>query len=490
MLKDAPVNIGAPDQTTPCGPRSRVSGMQTKLHHWAAADRGRRFDDLFNFVCDPATLIVAFDRVAGNAGANTPGVDGWTVAYVEASVGMPGFLSDLRAQLKTGSFRPLPVRERTIPKPGGSGKVRRLGIPTIADRVVQAALKLVLEPIFEADFAPVSYGFRPMRRAHDAVAEIQRFGTKGYHWVLDADIEACFDSIEHSTLMDRVRARVKDKRVLALVKSFLKAGVMTELGDHEDSHTGTPQGGILSPLLANIALSALDEHVHAPWQPDGTMSTPRRRARRRAKGLPNWRIVRYADDFVVLVHGTGADVETLREEVADVLGPLGLRLSEAKTQILHMSDGFDFLGFHIQWRRKRGTAKWYVYTFIADRPIRSLKDKVRALTSRLSQQPPRDVLIRLNQIMRGWSAYFRHAVAKHTMSSLENFVWHRVIRWWKTLHRWRWKDVRRHHTAPTGQWTRPSADGIELFNLASVRITRYRYRGNTIPNPWTLANHA
>ncbi len=312
----------------------------------------------------------------------------------------------------------------------------------------------------------------------------------GYRWVLDADIEACFDSIAHSALMDRVRARVKDKRVLALVKSFLKAGVMTELGNHEDSSTGTPQGGILSPLLANIALSALDEHVHGPWQPGGTMSTPRRRARRRAKGVPNWRIVRYADDFVVLVHGNGVDVENLREDITHVLAPLGLWLSEAKTQILHMSDGFDFLGFRIQWRRKRGTTKWYVYTFIADRPVRSLKDKVRALTSRLSQQPPRDVLIRLNQIMRGWSAYFRHAVAKHTMSSLENFVWHRVIRWWKTLHRWRWKDVRRHHTAPTGQWARPSADGIELFNLASVRITRYRYRGNTIPNPWTLANHA
>ena len=490
MPEDAPVNIGAPDLATPCGPRSRVSGMQTKLHHWAAADPGRRFDDLFNFVCDPATLIVAFDRVAGNTGANTPGVDGLTVRAVDASIGMPDFLSDLRAQLKTGSFRPLPVRECTIPKPGGSGKVRRLGIPTIADRVVQAALKLVLEPIFEADFVPVSYGFRPMRRAHDAVAEIQRFGTKGYRWVLDADIEACFDSIEHTALMDRVRARVKDKRVLALVKSFLKAGVMTELGDHEDSPTGTPQGGILSPLLANIALSALDEHVHGPWKPDGAMSTPRRRARRRAKGLPNWRIVRYADDFVVLVHGTSDDVEVLREDIADVLGPLGLRFSESKTRITHMSEGFDFLGFRIQWRRKRGTTKWYVYTFIADRPIRSLKDKVRALTSRLSQQPPRDVLIRLNQIMRGWAAYFRHAVAKHTMSSLENFVWHRVIRWWKQLHRWNWRDVRRHHTGPHGRWCRPSADGIELFNLAKVPITRYRYRGNTIPNPWTLANHA
>jgi RNA-directed DNA polymerase len=152
------------------------------------ADRGRRFDDLFNFVCDPATLIMAFDRVAGNRGARTPVVDGF-------------------------------------------------GIPTVADRVVQAVLKLVLEPIFEADFLPVSYGFRRRRRAHDAIAEIHHFGTRGYRWVFDADIEACFDSISHAALMDRVRARVKDKRVVALVKAFLKAGVLTELGDqHLDRH--------------------------------------------------------------------------------------------------------------------------------------------------------------------------------------------------------------------------------------------------------------
>ena len=307
MPQDAPPNGSAPG-LAPQGSWSRVAEMQAKLHRWAAADPGRRFDDLFNFVHDPATLIVAFGRVAGNRGANTPGVDGLTVADVEEAIGVPGFLDGLRASLKDGSFRPLPVRERKIPKPGGCGKVRKLGIPTIADRVVQAALKLVLEPIFEADFLPVSYGFRPMRRAHDAVAEIQRFGTKGYRWVLDADIEACFDTISHPALMDRVRARVKDKRVLALVKAFLKAGVLTELGDREDTWTGTPQGGILSPLLANIALSALDEHVHGPWLAGGAMSTPRRRARRRAKGLPNWRIVRYADDFVILVHGTRDDV--------------------------------------------------------------------------------------------------------------------------------------------------------------------------------------
>ncbi|MGA7688311.1 MAG: reverse transcriptase domain-containing protein [Jiangellales bacterium] len=173
---------------------------------------------------------------------------------------------------------------RPVPKPGGSGKVRRLGIPTVTDRVVQAALKLVLEPIFEADYEPVSYGFRPERRAHDAIAEIHHFGTKGYRWVLDADIEACFDTIDHAALMERVRARVKDKRVLRLVKAFLKAGILTGLGDFEDTGTGTPQGGILSPLLANIALSALDERLHAPWKPGGTMSTAYQRQRRRSTG--------------------------------------------------------------------------------------------------------------------------------------------------------------------------------------------------------------
>ena len=263
----------------------RVSEMQAKLHRWAVADPGRRFDDLFNFVYDPATLLVAFDRVATNRGANTPGVDGLTIVGVEERIGVPGFLDDLRASLKDGSFRPLPVRERKIPKPGGSGKVRKLGIPGIADRVVQAALKLVLEPIFEADFEPVSYGFRPKRRAHDAIAEIHHFGTRGYRWVLDADIEAAFDAISHSFAMERVRSRVKDKRVLALVKTFLKSGVLTELGEHRETLTGTPQGGILSPLIFNIALSALDEHVMEPWKPGGVMSTLGKRSYRRFRGV-------------------------------------------------------------------------------------------------------------------------------------------------------------------------------------------------------------
>ncbi|MEV7865961.1 group II intron reverse transcriptase/maturase [Streptomyces sp. NPDC088124] len=487
MPKDAPLNSGALLESDPVGPRQRVSEMQAKLHRWTAADPGRRFDDLFNLVHDPATLIVAFDRVAGNRGARTPGVDGLTVADVEERFGVPGFLDDLRAQLRQGAFRPLPVWERKIPKPGGSGKVRRLGIPVIADRVVQAALKLVLEPIFEADFKPVSYGFRPKRRAQDAIAEIHFYGTHGYRWVLDADVAACFDEIDHVALMDRVRMRVKDKRVLALVKAFLKSGLLTELGEHQETFTGTPQGGIISPLLANIALSALDEHLHRPWEPDGELSTSSRRERRVAKGLPSWRLVRYADDFVVLVKGTRQDTEALREEIAQVLAPIGLRLSEAKTQLVHLSEGFDFLGFHIQWRRKRGTDKWYVYTFIADRPIRSVKAKIRTLTHRTSQQDLAVVLVNLNQVTHGWANYFRHAVAKRTFSNLDNLVWWRVIRLLQERHHWNWTDVRRRLTTPTGRWRPISAGEIELRKISAIPVTRYRYRGNTIPTPWTPA---
>jgi RNA-directed DNA polymerase len=487
MPKDAPLNGGATPDADLIGPRQQVSEMQAKLHRWAVADPGRRFDDLFNFVHDPATLQVAFDRVAGNRGANTPGIDGLSATDVEERIGVLGFLDDLRAQLRQGTFRPLPVRERKIPKPGGSGKVRRLGIPVIADRVVQAALKLVLEPIFEADFKPVSYGFRPKRRAQDAIAEIHFYGTHGYRWVLDADIAACFDEIDHPALMDRVRTRIKDKRVLTLVKAFLKAGLLTELGEYQDTFTGTPQGGILSPLLANIALSVLDEHLHRGWEPGGELSTDYRRGRRRAIGLPSWRLVRYADDFVVLVDGTRQDTETLREEIAQVLAPMGLRLSPAKTQVVHLSEGFDFLGFHIQWRRKRGTNKWYVYTFIANRPLRSVKAKIRHLTHRTSQQDLAVVLINLNRITHGWAHYFRHAVAKHIFSKLDDLVWWRLVWLLRTRHHWNWSDVRRRLTTPTGRWLPISADGIKLRKISAIPVTRYRYRGNKIPNPWVPA---
>jgi RNA-directed DNA polymerase len=273
-------------------------------------------------------------------------------------------------------------------------------VPTVADRVVQASLKAVLEPIFEADFQPCSYGFRPNRRAQDAIAEIQHFGTRSYEWVLEADIAACFDEIDHTALMARLRARIKDKRVCALVKAFLRSGVLTELGDREQTLTGTPQGGILSPLLANIALSALDDHFSQQWSEQ--MGTEGQRARRKRLGQGNWKLVRYADDFVLMVSGDRHHAESLREEVAAVLASLGLRLAPEKTRVVHIQEGFDFLGYNIRRQRKRGTSKHYVYTRPSKKAIQAVKDKVKAKTFRSTRYMDLDKLIMsLNRSLRG-----------------------------------------------------------------------------------------
>jgi RNA-directed DNA polymerase len=235
----SPVNTGA--LPVPPVARERVLGIQRKLHQWASDDPQRRFKDLHNLVCDPAVLMVAWLRVRSNTGSRSAGVDGQTARHIEERVGVEKFLGGLHEELRTGAFRPLPVKERKIPKRGG--KLRHLGVPTVRDRVVQAALKTVLEPIFEADFKPCSYGFRPGRRAHDAIAEIHLLTSHSYEWILEADIKACFDEISHSAALERLRARIADKRVIGLVKAFLKAGILTELGGQEDTLAGTPQGG-------------------------------------------------------------------------------------------------------------------------------------------------------------------------------------------------------------------------------------------------------
>ncbi|MGI5182379.1 group II intron maturase-specific domain-containing protein [Dactylosporangium sp. CA-152071] len=189
---------------------------------------------------------------------------------------------------------------------------------------------------------------------------------------------------------------------------------------------------------------------------------------------------------MVLVHGTEQDTEVLREEVAQVLRPIGLRLSPAKTRVVHMSEGFDFLGFHIQWRRKRGTSKWHVYTFVAQRPLRSLKTKIRALTHKTSQQDLGYVLTSLNMVLHGWANYFRHAVAKNTFGMLDNFTWWRLIRMLRERHHWTWSDVRRRFVTASGQWRPITAGEIELRKISAIPVTRYRYRSTAIPNPWNL----
>ncbi|MCX4428428.1 group II intron reverse transcriptase/maturase [Streptomyces mirabilis] len=460
----------------------RVLEIQTKLHRWARDDPHRRFDDLFNLVTDPAFLVVAWARVRGNKGARTAGVDGETAYYVEAVRGVEVFLDGLRTSLKDRSFCPVPVRERMIPK--SNGKLRRLGIATVTDRVVQASLKLVLEPIFETDFLPCSYGFRPNRRVHDAVAEVRYLASNSYEWVVEGDIKACFDEISHSALMERVRVRIGDKRVLSLVKAFLKSGILGEDRQLRETSAGTPQGSILSPLLSNVALSALDEYITRA--PGGHNDCRNDRVKRRRRGLPNFRLIRYADDWCLMVSGSRSDAEALKNEIADVLSTMGLRLSEEKTLITHIEEGLDFLGWHIQRHRKRGANRHYVYTYPSRKAVQAAMAKVKEQCRKTGTNPALDaLLIPINWMLRGWCAFFRPGVSSTAFHYLSHFARDRVIRWLRKKHpRTPWRELRRRYGG--GRWW-PTGETTELLNPAGVHTTRYRYRGAAIPSPWPLA---
>jgi RNA-directed DNA polymerase len=260
---------------------------------------------------------------------------------------------------------------------------------------------------------------------------------------------------------------------------------MTTSGNREETLTGTPQGGILSPLLANIALSVLDDHFQR--QRREQMGTDQQRAKRKHGGLGNWKLVRYADDFVVMVSGQARHAEALREEVAAVLAPMGLRLSPEKTRVVHIEEGFDFLGFHIRRRRKRGTQKQCVYTTPSKKAVQAAKDKVRQKTRRSTLQLSLAGLITsLNQTLRGWATYFRHGVSSRAFHHLDNHAWWRIVGWIRAKYQGKnrigWKELRRRFC---DQGWRIAHEGAVFTGASSVAVTRYRYRGSTITTPWT-----
>ena len=349
-------------------------------------------------------------------------------------------LAGLRDDLKARRFVPDQVRQKAIPKPGG--KVRHLGIPTARDRVVQASLKLVLEPIFEADFKPCSYGFRPRRRAQDAIAEIHFFASpsRNYLWVFEADIKACFDEIDHQALMGRVRDRIEDKRVLALIKAFLRAGVLSEDGVSRNTNAGTPQGGILSPLLANIALSVLDEHFEAKYEALGSAWT---RCQRRRAGAPVMKLIRYADDFVVLVAGSREHAEAFTTRSA-VSSPRSVCAYRKRRRGSATST--------------RGSTSWAGVSNVEPGEAEPdggrstpIHRKVLALADgqAAGPHPPAshrtlaDLLSQVNPLLRGWCNYFNHGVCKRTFGYVDHYTWWKIVTW-----------VRKRHAGRTGE---PSA---------------------------------
>jgi RNA-directed DNA polymerase len=323
----------------------------------------------------PANLASAFQKVWRNGGS--AGADGQTVAHFERQADAE--LARLQAQLRDGTYHPQPVRRAWIPKPGSQEK-RPLGIPAVRDRIVQAALRHVLEPIFETEFAAQSYGFRPGRGAKDALRRVDTLLKAGHDWVVDADLKSYFDTIPHARLMALVQTRVADGRVLALVESFLQAGVLEESKGWQPTGRGTPQGGVISPLLANLYLDPFDQQMARTGR----------------------ELVRYADDFVILCRSE-AEAQAALAEVRDWMQAAGLTLHPEKTRIVkaNATGGFDFLGYHFE----RGM-KWP-----RSKSLMKLKERVRAKTSRVEGRSLRAIIADVNRTLRGWYGYFQHSKA-------------------------------------------------------------------------------
>src|SRR6266851_500791 len=390
-------------------PGEKVRQLQRRLWVCAKQSRTRRFHALYDRIYRSDVLWEAWRRVRSNQGA--AGVDANTLRSNEEQ-GVKQFLERIQADLKTGRYRPSPVKRRYIPK--ADGKQRPLGIPTVRDRVAQMAAKLVIEPIFEADFQPSSYGFRPRRSATQALEAIREAGNRGQNFVVDADIQGYFDGIDRDTLMELVKERISDRRVLKLIRQWLEAGVMED-GTVRETQAGTPQGGVISPLLANIYLNKLDRI----WA-----------ARCSQLGI----LIRYADDFVAMCRTESQAKEALRR-IGLVMNRLGLKLHPEKTRMVDLRRGkesFVFLGCTIRKKRsiQRNPRMHFMQRWPSPKAMKRVWERVHEMTdSRHSGKDVKQIIATLNPVLRGWGNYFRSGNADRKFNQMDSYVYQRLAQW-------------------------------------------------------------
>ncbi|CAG0937176.1 Group II intron-encoded protein LtrA [Thermoflexales bacterium] len=385
--------------------------------------QGQKFDSLYNLMRTKRLVEVALDHVLRNEGAKTAGIDGVTKVDLATDQDRARLIDEIHAELCAKTYKPRPVRRTYIPKPGKAEK-RPLGIPIIKDRVVQEMLKLIMEPIYEGKFYQHSYGFRPMRSTlHAALRCKDLIGRRGYTHAIEGDIRKCFDRIHHNCLLKILRKTIRDERIIRLIRSMLKAGVMED-GAWQVTDEGTPQGGIVSPLLANIYLNELDWFIAAKWE----MVSRAERLRRKSHGvaLPCF-IVRYADDFVILIQGTREQADLLKTEVGTFLATeLHLELSVEKTLVTDVEQGIDFLGFHIR--------KYRQVTLIT--PSRKAMSRFRENVKRVVQEgfcyDDVAAVEHLNRYLIGWGMYYRRVSSARAFRQADHYVWKRV---WTTSRR-------------------------------------------------------
>jgi RNA-directed DNA polymerase len=456
-----------------------VRELQRKLSQWATQDKERKFFDLYKLMMKEEWLRAAHAHVRQNRGSVTAGMDGMTMKVFEER--LEENLRQLREDLKAGTFVPLPVRRVAIreEKAGGRVKVRRLGIPAIRDRIVQEALRMVLEPIYEADFHERSYGFRPNRCTMDAVTFLRNrilAPTSRYYWVIEGDIASYFDTITHRKLLRVLKRRIRDRKLLRLIWQFLRAGVM-EGKLFRDTKRGTPQGGIASPALANVYLHELDRYME-----QYTGLSLREKRQRRKQGLANFLYVRYGDDFVVLCNGTKAQAEAMRQELHQFLKmDLKLELSLEKTKVTHVDDGFKFLGFWLQRKVGRNGQRVTKILIPQEAPRAFLGKIRRALKPATHRDSVKTKVIALNRIIQGWGRYYQYTSSpKAVFHKLDYHVFWLLAHWLGRKYQLSIPNVlRRFH--------RRSSLGTATLTVAHLgELPTKRYLAKVIPNPYLV----